>query len=237
MSLVAAATFEHVQGPHFFRVPDEPLAYRAPLVGPTAYGVAVGSVVIVPYEAENPPAEAAEPATEADLQRSAENETRAAAALRVCHELTHRHQLPMKVAKSFYALDAEQLTFFFSAPGRVDFRGLLRDLVREFRTQIRLEQVGERDVARLLGGIGRCGRECCCNLWMPRFEPVSIHHARQQGLPPVPSQLAGCCGKLRCCLRFEMDPADDDRRRRGAHDDQRLPNLKTASYRDDEDDE
>lgn len=235
MPTVAAVTYGHVQGVHYYRTTATQLSRHTPMVGITAFGEAVGKLVLPLYEASDTPAETARPAAEGDLARAAENQAEEAATQRECEAFIRLHRLPMKVVRTFWALDRRQLTFFFTAPGRVDFRGLLRDLVRTFRTQIRLEQIGDRDVARLLGGIGRCGRPICCASWMPHFAPVSIHHARHQGLPPVPAQLAGCCGKLRCCLRFEIE---DDGEVRTPDRDRlfcRPTALKTASFRWDDD--
>ena len=231
MALVGAVTFAHVQGPHYYLMPAGDLAPRSPMVAMTRFGRAVGQLALGPYEANGDvlPDDEAAPATTHDVARHEENTAQAAQCLELCASYVGRHELPMKLAQAFFSLDRQQLTFFFAAPGRVDFRDLLRDLVREFRTPIRLEQVGERDVARLLGAMGRCGREVCCRSWMPQFAPVSINHAREQGLPPLPTQLAGNCCRLRCCLRFELDDPDAPPRRldpsRGDH----RP-VKTASF-------
>lgn len=211
MPQVAVLGFDHVQGPHYFRVQADGLTRGQPMVAPTRFGLAVGRITLPTYEAAliDVPLDPARPATGQDLSDDRACQAAADEALAVCRELVRRHDLPMKLFLSFLSLDREQLTFFFTAPGRVDFRALLRDLVRQFSTPIRLEQIGERDCARLLGGLGRCGRCCCCVTWLPRFEPVSMAHAKEQGLNAVPGQLAGVCGKLRCCLRYELDNADE----------------------------
>ncbi|MBI2299705.1 MAG: stage 0 sporulation family protein [Armatimonadetes bacterium] len=234
MATIATVTFEHCQGPHRYRVAEAELPVRLPMVGLTSFGLAVGRLTALAQDDPAPPDEEARPATGEDLMQATRNAKRGAEALEQCRGRVAEHGLPMKLHHAFWSLDGRQLSFFFTAPGRVDFRGLLRDLVHEFRVPLRLEQVGERDVARLLGGIGRCGRETCCTAWMPHFEPVSVHHARLQGLAPVPAHLGGCCGKLRCCLRFEC-PVDDDGERRCGRRDRRPGNLKTATLRDDED--
>lgn len=215
MARVGTLRFDHVQGPQYYRLSEGDWPTRTPMVALTRYGGAVGYLIAPPEEVATAPLpeDWAEPAAPADLNRRDENEAMAADALARCARLVARHELPMKLAKAFWALDRRQLTFFYSAPTRVDFRALLRDLVREFRTQLRLEQVGDRDIARLVGGCGRCGRNLCCCSWLPHFEPVSISHAREQGLAPVPSQLAGSCGRLRCCLRFESDEHHDGEHR------------------------
>lgn len=213
MAQVAVLHFDHVQGPHYFRVRSDGLVRGMPMVGTTRFGLAVGRLSLPAYEAATLelPLDEARRATQADLDDAEVCRTSADDAQAVCRALVERHELPMKLVRSFLSLDQRQLTFFFTAPGRVDFRGLLHDLVANFDANIRLEQIGDRDCARMLGGLGRCGRCCCCAQWLPRFEPVSIVHAKEQGLAPVPGQLAGLCGKLRCCLRFEIDDADEPR--------------------------
>jgi cell fate regulator YaaT (PSP1 superfamily) len=228
---VATLAFEVVQGPQFYRVEPElaNLPLRSPMIGLTRFGAAVGRLVARPEVAGSAelPTETAWLAAPEDVRRSIEDLVTARSALARCRQLTERHDLPMDFCHSFLALDHAQLTFFFTAPGRVDFRGLLRDLVHEFHTPIRLEQVGERDVARLLGGMGRCGRVVCCQAWMSGFEPVSMKHAKAQDLAPVPGQLGGLCGKLRCCLRFELECEHAAHRRCGLG---QTP-VKTAAWR------
>lgn len=211
MALIGAVKFEHVQGPQFYRVDEAELAPGCPMVAPTRFGRAVGRLLAAPYEAESEvlPDDCAAPATAGDLARAEGNRELAAQSLATCDRYVDRHGLPMKLIQAFWSLDRQQLTVFYCAPSRVDFRALLRDLVREFRVSLRLEQVGDRDATRVLGGLGRCGRVVCCHEWMPRFEAISVNHARDQGLPPLPQQLAGRCGRLRCCLRFELDDGEE----------------------------
>jgi len=230
---MATVLFDVVQGPHYYRFPlADATALVLPLgsamVGMTRYGLALGRLAAVAERNNgNLPPDETHPASQADLATAAENAQRAAQSLTLCRDLVLRHELPMRLIQGFLSLDRGQLSFFFTAPGRIDFRIMLRDAVRAFQMPIRLEQVGDRDVARLLGGVGRCGREVCCSAWMPEFAPVSMKHAKEQDLPPVPSQLGGLCGKLRCCLRFEIEPEDADHERRAGR--RRQP-VKTAAY-------
>lgn len=237
VALIAQVAFEHVQGPQSYRLAADAhdLSLGTPMVGLTRYGGSVGQLVALPREAgdEPLPHEACRRATDEDLRRREQNRLEAASHLARCRLLAQRHDLPMRVGPAFLSLDRRQLTFFFCSPGRVDFRNLLRDLVRTVSTPIRLEQVGERDVARMLGGFGRCGHEVCCRAWMPQFDPVSMRHAKLQELPLVPSQLGGLCGKLRCCLRFELDEEQPTSRPRRATDGT-VP-VKTSSQRWNED--
>jgi len=112
--------------------------------------------------------------------------------------------LPMKLSRVEQAFDGARLIFYFTADSRIDFRELVRDLAAEFRTRIEMRQIGVRDEARMLGGYGSCGRPLCCTTWLQNFEPVSIKMAKQQNLSLNPSKLSGLCGRLKCCLRYEL---------------------------------
>jgi cell fate regulator YaaT (PSP1 superfamily) len=112
--------------------------------------------------------------------------------------------LPMKLSRVEQAFDGTRLIFYFTADSRIDFRELVRDLAAEFRTRIEMRQIGVRDEARMLGGYGSCGRPLCCTTWLQTFEPVSIKMAKQQNLSLNPSKLSGLCGRLKCCLRYEL---------------------------------
>jgi cell fate regulator YaaT (PSP1 superfamily) len=109
----------------------------------------------------------------------------------------------MKIVRAEYNYDGSRLVFFFAAEKRVDFRRLLQDLTRSFKARIELRQIGVRDEAKLLGGLGRCGRDLCCSTWLTEFNPVSIKMAKQQDLPLSPMEISGLCGRLLCCLAYE----------------------------------
>jgi cell fate regulator YaaT (PSP1 superfamily) len=115
--------------------------------------------------------------------------------------------LPMKLTRAEQLFDGSRLIFYFTAEGRVDFRELVRDLAAEFRVRIEMRQIGVRDEAKMLGGYGSCGRPLCCTTWLQSFEPVSIKMAKQQQLSLNPSKLSGLCGRLKCCLRYELPNA------------------------------
>jgi cell fate regulator YaaT (PSP1 superfamily) len=123
------------------------------------------------------------------------------------------HGLRMKVTEAEWQFDRKKLTIFFTADRRVDFRELVRDLARTFRTRIELRQIGVRDESALLGGVGRCGRELCCSTWLPELKPVSLQLAKDQNLSLNPAQISGCCGRLMCCLQYEHDTYVQARRR------------------------
>ena len=120
-------------------------------------------------------------------------------------ELVERHGLKMKVSEAEWQWDRNKLTVYFTADKRVDFRSLVKDMARTFKTRIELRQIGVRDEAKRLGGIGRCGRELCCRLWLPRIEPVTLQLAKDQGLSLNPAQISGACGRLMSCLHYEHE--------------------------------
>lgn len=144
-------------------------------------------------------------ATEADQAQVSANEARAEQALALCRERVLARSLPMKLVRAEYAFDRSQITIYFSAEGRVDFRELVKDLAAHLRIRIQLHQIGARDVAKLLGGIGPCGRALCCSTWITDFQPVSMKMAKEQSLFLNPTKFSGVCGKLMCCLRYEYD--------------------------------
>jgi len=128
-------------------------------------------------------------------------------------ELVAEHNLKMKVTEAEWQYDRNKLIIYFTADKRVDFRQLVRDLARTFRTRIELKQIGVRDEAALLGGVGRCGRELCCSTWLPELKPVSLQLAKDQRLSLNPAQISGCCGRLMCCLMYEHKTYIEARRR------------------------
>jgi cell fate regulator YaaT (PSP1 superfamily) len=142
-------------------------------------------------------------ATEADLERAECNKAKRAEAKVVARRLVRQHELPMKVIAVDYIAACGQLIIYFSAPHRVDFRALVRDLTARLRAKVELRQVGPRDEARLQGGIGPCGRDLCCSTFLKNFEPVTIRMAKDQDLPVNPMRIAGACGRLMCCLKYE----------------------------------
>jgi cell fate regulator YaaT (PSP1 superfamily) len=119
--------------------------------------------------------------------------------------LVNKHRLKMKVSEAEWQWDRNKLTVYFTAEKRVDFRSLVKEMARTFKTRIELRQIGVRDEAKRLGGIGRCGRELCCRLWLPEIEPVTLQLAKDQGLSLNPAQISGACGRLMSCLRYEHE--------------------------------
>ncbi len=144
-------------------------------------------------------------ATQEDRELWKENQRLAKEAGAFCEEKIRERGLPMKLVDVGYTLDRAKVIFYFSAEGRVDFRALVRDLAKRLRTRIEMRQIGIRDEAKKLGGIGPCGREICCSKFIREFEPVSIRMAKDQYLILNPSKISGLCGRLMCCLCFEYD--------------------------------
>ncbi len=142
-------------------------------------------------------------ATEQDMSRDESNRSRRAEARVASRRLAREHELSMKIIGVDYVDQANVFTVYFSAPSRVDFRGLVKDLAGRLRARVELRQIGPRDEARLQGGIGPCGRDLCCATFLKDFEPVSVRMAKDQDLPVNPLRIAGACGRLMCCLKYE----------------------------------
>lgn len=144
-------------------------------------------------------------ATQEDEDRFITNRNLARQALLVCEEKVKEHGLDMRLTSAEYTFDNSKLLFYFTADDRVDFRRLVRDLASVFKTRIELRQIGVRDEAKIVGGLGPCGRECCCASFLTDFHPVSINMAKDQGLSLNPESISGICGRLLCCLRYEQE--------------------------------
>jgi len=145
------------------------------------------------------------PARPEDLQRLDQNRAREERAFIQCRDRIAQRDLEMKLVDCEFQLDGNRVTFYFTAEKRVDFRELVKDLASIFRTRIELRQIGVRDEAGRIGGVGTCGRELCCATWLREFEPITLKMAKDQGLSPSPSKISGACGRLKCCLRYELD--------------------------------
>jgi cell fate regulator YaaT (PSP1 superfamily) len=180
------------------------------VVADTTRGPEIGEVVLAPAEvaASLLPAElrpVIRRATSADLDHRRALEDRAPGQIAIAKERAHTFGLDMKFVSATTAFDGGRILFDFSADGRVDFRDLAKDLAAAFMCRVELRQIYPRDEAKLQDGYGPCGRRLCCSSWLKEFVPVSIKHAKEQGLPLNPSKLNGMCGKLKCCLVYEND--------------------------------
>ena len=147
-------------------------------------------------------------ASEEDRQRAENNERREKEAFTICQEKIARHKLDMKLVSVEITFDSSKIIFYFTANGRVDFRELVKDLASVFKIRIELRQIGVRDEAKMLGGLGSCGRPICCRAFLGDFQPVSIKMAKEQNLSLNPTKISGQCGRLMCCLKYEQDNYD-----------------------------
>jgi cell fate regulator YaaT (PSP1 superfamily) len=176
----------------------------------TARGVEYGKVVVATKQVEEhdvvlPLKQVVRPADERDRIQVEENQSESQRAFDLGTEKIVEHSLDMKLVDVEYTFDRNKIIFYFTAEGRVDFRDLVKDLASVFRTRIELRQIGVRDEAKMLGGIGPCGRMLCCSTFLGDFEPVSIKMAKDQNLSLNPSKISGLCGRLMCCLKYEND--------------------------------
>lgn len=152
-------------------------------------------------------------ATAQDVQHAEDNKRREKEAYSVCQKKIAEHKLDMKLVSVEYTFDNSKILFYFTANGRVDFRSLVKDLAAVFKTRIELRQIGVRDEAKMLGGLGPCGRPICCGAFLGDFQPVSIKMAKEQNLSLNPTKISGVCGRLMCCLKYEQDNYEQVRKR------------------------
>lgn len=176
----------------------------------TQNGTEIGTVSVANHEVAKdaivkPLKKVIRKATEKDMARREDNKRKEKEAFGICEELILAHKLDMKLVEVEYSFDANKIVFFFTSDGRVDFRELVKDLASRFHTRIELRQIGVRDEAKMLGGLGICGRPYCCKQFLNDFQPVSIKMAKEQGLSLNPTKISGSCGRLMCCLKYEQD--------------------------------
>ncbi|WP_427337708.1 PSP1 domain-containing protein [Caloranaerobacter sp. DY30410] len=176
----------------------------------TVRGVEFGQVVVGPKEVSeeeiiSPLKPVIRVATEEDIEKHYENKEKENIAFDICLKKIEEHGLEMKLIDVEYTFDNNKVIFYFTADGRVDFRELVRDLASVFRTRIELRQIGVRDEAKMIGGLGPCGRAMCCASFLGEFEPVSIKMAKEQNLSLNPTKISGICGRLMCCLKYEHE--------------------------------
>lgn len=176
----------------------------------TIRGMEYGEVVTPPREVEEkdviaPLKPVLRKATQKDAEKVEENKLREKEAFITCQNKIQAHELPMNLVDVEFTFDVNKIIFYFTAEGRIDFRDLVKDLAAVFRTRIELRQIGVRDEAKMLGGIGCCGRSLCCATFLGDFEPVSIRMAKDQNLSLNPAKISGICGRLMCCLKYEND--------------------------------
>ena len=144
-------------------------------------------------------------ANDSDFKKIEENKQKEKEAYSICLEKIEKHKLDMKLTEVVYTFDGSKIIFYFTSDGRVDFRELVKDLVATFHTRIELRQIGVRDEAKMIGGLGVCGRPFCCSTFLNDFHSVSIKMVKDQGLSLAPTKISGCCGRLMCCLKYEQN--------------------------------
>lgn len=206
MGLICAVTFQR-QGRLYYADPGSlQLSVGDQVLYPTEDGAEVAEVMWAPQwvgeDVGGLPVLAGMAGSD-DLQRAETSRKKRAAARVAARKLIREHELPMKVSGVDYVHDANRTTIYFTAPHRVDFRALVRDLSATLHGRVELRQLSARDEARLTGGVGSCGRELCCSTFLVDFEPVSVRMAKDQDLPLNPLRISGACGRLMCCLKYE----------------------------------
>ena len=210
MVKVAGVRFKSAGKVYFFDPGEFNVEINDPVIVETARGLEFGTVTmgitdIKEGDVVQPLKKIVRMATDEDIRRHNENETKKTKAMAQCQEKVYKHGLEMKLIDVEYTFDNNKIIFYFTADGRVDFRELVKALASVFKMRIELRQIGVRDEAKMLGGIGSCGRSLCCNSWLADFEPVSIKMAKVQNLSLNPTKISGICGRLMCCLKYEND--------------------------------
>lgn len=210
MAEIIGVRFKEVGKVYYFDPLDNKLNTGDRVIVETARGLECGEVAtpnktVDDAEISHPLKPLIRIATEKDLNHLAENKLKEKEAYRICEQKIANHKLEMKLVNVEYTFDNSKILFYFTADGRVDFRALVKDLASVFRTRIELRQIGVRDEAKMLGGLGICGKPFCCASFMGEFQPVSIKMAKEQGLSLSPVKISGTCGRLMCCLKYEQD--------------------------------
>lgn len=210
MAEVIGIRFKDVGRVYYF----DPIGYKIEkgkkVIVETVRGVECGTVAqenkeVSDEEIVKPLKPIIRPATEQDEKQLIVNAEKEKKAFAICEQKIAAHKLDMHLVEAEYTFDCAKLLFFYTAPNRVDFRSLVKDLASVFRVRIELRQIGVRDEAKMLGGLGMCGRPFCCNSFMGDFQPVSIKMAKEQGLSLNPVKISGTCGRLMCCLKYEQE--------------------------------
>lgn len=209
MPEIIGVRFKDVGKIYYFDPAGQQIHKGERVIVETARGIECGEVAMPnrPFseEAPQPLKSVIRVATAEDLQKVEENRQKEKAAFEICGKKILEHGLDMKLVDVEYTFDNGKILFYFTADGRVDFRELVKDLASVFRTRIELRQIGVRDEAKMLGGLGVCGRPFCCSTFLNGFQPVSIKMAKEQGLSLNPVKISGTCGRLMCCLKYEQD--------------------------------
>ncbi len=214
MTEVIGIRFQSIGKVYYFDPAGVPYEEGQSAIVETARGeecgvVAMANRMIPDENIVQPLKKAIRVATPEDLATVEENHRKEKSAFDLCQKKIAEHHLEMKLVEVEYAFDGSKILFYFTAEGRIDFRDLVKDLASVFHTRIELRQIGVRDEAKLLGGLGACGRPLCCTTFLGEFQPVSIKMAKEQGLSLNPTKISGTCGRLMCCLKYEQEAYED----------------------------
>ena len=218
MAVVIGVRFKDVGKVYYFDPGEEMLKKGDKVIVETARGIECGEVAMENRDVAeesiiHPLKKMIRKANEADLKKVEQNEKLEKNAFEICLKKIADHKLEMKLVDVEYTFDNNKILFYFTADGRVDFRELVKDLASVFRTRIELRQIGVRDEAKMLGGLGICGKPFCCSTFLGEFQPVSIKMAKEQGLSLNPVKISGTCGRLMCCLKYEQNVYEDAAKR------------------------
>lgn len=214
MAEIIGVRFKSAGKVYYFDPDSMQLEKGTKVIVETARGVECGEVAMENRQVEDegivkPLKKVMRVATAEDLKKVEENAAREKQAFTICNEKIAKHKLEMKLVDVEFTFDNNKILFYFTADGRVDFRELVKDLASVFRTRIELRQIGVRDEAKMMGGLGICGRPFCCSTFLGEFQPVSIKMAKEQGLSLNPSKISGTCGRLMCCLKYEQEAYEE----------------------------
>ena len=207
---IVGVRFKNAGKIYYFDPVDFEIEEDMDVVVETARGLEYGTIVVGKKEIDeeslvSPLKPIIRIATEEDTKIYKENKEKAKKTFELCLEKIKEHNLTMYLIDCEYTFDRNKLIFYFTAEGRIDFRELVKDLAAIFKTRIELRQIGVRDEAKSIGGLGPCGRSLCCSSWLGDFQPVSIKMAKDQSLSLNPTKISGICGRLFCCLKYEHD--------------------------------
>lgn len=212
--IVVGVRFKKAGKIYYFDPENTEYSYGQYVIVETARGMEFGTIVIPNREVNDediiPPLKPiTRKATDEDIEKNRQNKEKERDAFNICIEKIKKHNLEMRLIAAEITFDNNKLIFYFTADGRIDFRDLVKDLASVFRTRIELRQIGVRDEAKYINGIGICGRTLCCATFLGDFHPVSIKMAKDQGLSLNPTKISGVCGRLMCCLKYEQNAYDD----------------------------
>lgn len=210
MTKVVGVKFRNTGKTYFFDPQELSIVQGDYVIVETARGIEFGKVYLGVTDMKNedisrPLKPVIRIANEEDHKQHLENESRRDETMAICQELILKRNLDMKLVDVEFTISGNKVIFYFTADGRIDFRELVKDLASVFHMRIELRQVGSRDEAKMLGGIGNCGKSLCCTTWLSDFQPVSIKMAKNQNLSLNPTKISGVCGRLMCCLKYEND--------------------------------